>query len=225
MTAVIELENVTKTYQSGEVAFNALNGVSLKINNDEFIGIVGPSGSGKSTLLHIIGCLDKPTSGKVYLDGKDISKLNETELAKLRAKKIGFVFQFFNLYPSLTAMQNVELPMMIVGVDKKERRDKALELLKMVGLEKRVGHLPSQLSGGESQRVAIARALANNPKIILADEPTGNLDTKSGQEIVKMLKDLNINSKITLAIITHDHSIVKDASRLIRIKDGKIEEE
>jgi putative ABC transport system ATP-binding protein len=224
MKTVIELNQVSKTYKMDEVEVNALREVSLKIKEKEFIAIMGPSGSGKSTLLHMVGVLDRPTSGKIYLDGVDISKLNDSELARLRGRKIGFVFQFFNLYPTLTALENVGLPMMIVGKNKKERERRALELLKIVGLEERVEHLPSQLSGGERQRVAIARALANDPSLILADEPTGNLDSKAGKEIMIFLDSLQEKEGKTVVMVTHESSIAKYAERTIRLKDGKIME-
>ena len=182
----------------------------------------GPTMVGKSTLLHMVGALDKPTYGKILLDNVDISKLKESDLARLRGKKIGFIFQFFNLHPTLTALENVELPMIIAEEDKVKRRKKALELLKAVGLEKRADHLPSQLSGGEHQRVAIARALANDPEIILADEPTGNLDTKTEAEIMKFLMNLQKEKQMTVAVITHEKEIADYAERIINIVDGKI---
>ena len=200
----------------------ALRGVDLKIKKGEFMAIIGPSGSGKSTLLHMIGVLDRPTSGKIYLDGVDISKLNDSELARLRGKKIGFVFQFFNLYPTLTAQENIELPMLILECDKKEREEKAFNLIEMVDLEKRAGHLPSQMSGGECQRVAIARAIANDPEIVLADEPTGNLDTKIGSEIMKLFSRLQEEENMTIVMITHELKIAKYAERVVHLIDGKI---
>lgn len=219
---IIELQNVKKIYKLDSIETHALRGVDLKIKKKEFIAIMGPSGSGKSTLLHMVGALDKPSFGKIILDGVDISKLKESELARLRGKKIGFVFQFYNLHPNLTALENIELPMMIIEKDKKERRKKALELLKAVGLEKRADHLPSQLSGGEHQRVAIARALANDPEIILADEPTGNLDTKTEAEIMKFLLKLKEERQMTVAVITHENEIAKYAERIVHLIDGKI---
>jgi putative ABC transport system ATP-binding protein len=182
---------------------------------------MGPSGSGKSTLLHMIGCLDRPSYGKVFLNGVDISKLNDSKLARLRGKEIGFVFQTFNLYPTLTALENIELPMMIIGKNKKERKQRALELLKVVGLKERAEHLPSQLSGGERQRVAIARALANDPNLILADEPTGNLDSKTGTEIMKTFVKLNESGK-TVIVVTHDQTIASHSKKIVKIKDGEI---
>ncbi len=222
MKPIISLENIRKTYQLGEIEVNALRDVDLKIEKEEFIAIMGPSGSGKSTLLHMIGCLDRPTSGKIYLDGTDISKLNDSELARLRGEKIGFVFQFFNLYPTLNARENVELPMLILERDRKEREIKSSKLLKIVGLEKRADHLPSQLSGGERQRVAISRALANDPPLLLADEPTGNLDTKAGSEIMKFLDKLQEEEKVTVVMVTHEEHIAKYAERVVYLKDGKI---
>ena len=219
---VIELQNVKKIYKMEGVETHALRGVNLKIKKNEFVAIMGPSGSGKSTLLHMVGALDKPTYGKILLDNIDISKLKESDLARLRGKKIGFIFQFFNLHPTLTALENVELPMIIAEVDKVKRRKKTLELLKAVGLENRADHLPSQLSGGEHQRVAIARALANDPEIILADEPTGNLDTKSEAEIMKFLMKLQKERQMTVAVITHENEIANYAERIIHIVDGKI---
>jgi putative ABC transport system ATP-binding protein len=222
MKPVVELKQVSKIYKMDEVEVKALDGIDMKVEKGDFAAIIGPSGSGKSTLLHMIGLLDRPTYGKVFLDGIDISKLNDNELARLRGNKIGFVFQFFNLYPILTALENIELPMMINEKNKKERRERALELLKIVGLEKRAEHLPSQLSGGERQRVAIARALANNPSLILADEPTGNLDSKAGKEIIELLDKLQEKEGKTIIMVTHDVNIAKYAERLIYLKDGKI---
>ena len=221
---VIELQNVKKIYKMEGVETHALRGVDLKIRKNEFIVIMGPSGSGKSTLLHMIGALDKPTHGKILLDNIDISTLKESELARLRGKKIGFIFQFYNLHPTLTALENIELPMMIIEIDKQERRKKARELLKAVGLENRADHLPSQLSGGEHQRIAIARALANEPEIILADEPTGNLDTKTEEEIMKFLMKLQKERQMTVAVITHENEIASYAERIVHLVDGKIAE-
>ena len=219
---VIELQNVKKIYKMDGVETHALRGVDLQIRKKEFIAIMGPSGSGKSTLLHMVGALDKPSYGKILLDSVDISKLKESDLARLRGKKIGFIFQFFNLHPTLTALENVELPMMINGMDRVERRKKSFKLLKSVGLDKRADHLPSQLSGGEHQRVAIARALANDPEIILADEPTGNLDTKTEAEIMNFLMKLQKERQMTVAVITHEKEITKYAERIVHLVDGKI---
>lgn len=221
MRPIIELRNVKKVYNLGEVKVQALNDASLKITRGDFVAIMGPSGSGKSTMLNMVGCLDRPSSGKIMLDGSDISKLNDDKLARLRGRKIGFVFQFFNLYSTLSAVENVELPMMIIEIDKKERRKRSIELLKTVGLESRIHHLPSQLSGGERQRVAIARAMANNPDLILADEPTGNLDSKTGDSIMEIFIKLNKGGK-TIVFVTHENDIASYAHRLVKIKDGKV---
>ncbi len=220
--ALIEVQNLTKIYQLGETKVVALDNVSFNIEKGEAVAIIGPSGCGKSTLLHLIGCLDKPTRGKVLIEGKDVSKLDENELARIRREKIGFVFQFFHLIPTLNAVENVMLPMTFSGIPEKEKFKRALELLKLVGLEKRIYHRRSELSGGEIQRVAIARALANNPEIILADEPTGNLDSKSGKEIMNYLMKLNHEKKVTLVVVTHNLAMVKDFKRKIYLKDGKI---
>jgi putative ABC transport system ATP-binding protein len=220
---IIELKDVKKIYKMDGVETPALRGVNLKINKGEFVAIMGPSGSGKSTLLHMVGALDTPTSGKVYLDGVDISTLKESDLARLRGKKIGIVFQFFNLHPTLNALENIELPMIIVEKDKKERQQRALELLKAVGLEHRAQHLPSQLSGGEQQRIEIARALANEPDIILADELTGNLDTNTKAEIMNFLLQLQKEKKMTVTVITHELEIAQYAETIIHIVDGKIQ--
>ncbi len=217
----IEMRNITKIYKMDSISVVGVENINLKIGRGEFVCVMGPSGSGKSTMLHLIGCLDKPTSGRIFIDGIDVSKMSEDELADLRKEKIGFVFQFFNLYPTLTALENVELPMIIAEKDKHFRRKKALELLKIVGMEEFKDHLPSQLSGGQRQKIAIARALANNPPIILADEPTGNLDSKSGEEIMKIFKELNEKGK-TIVVVTHNENVAKFAERIIRLKDGKI---
>ena len=218
---LIKLKDVGKIYQMEEVKVQALKKIDLEINKNDFLAIMGPSGSGKSTLLHMIGCLDRPSYGKIIINGVDISKLNDSKLARLRGREIGFVFQTFNLYPTLTALENVELPMMIIEKNKKERRERAIELLKLVDLEERSNHLPSQLSGGERQRVSIARALANDPNLILADEPTGNLDSRSGDEIMKIFVNLNESGK-TVVVITHDQVIASHAKSIVKIKDGEI---
>ena len=219
---IIELQDVKKTYLMGEVKVNALNGVNLKIRKGEFVAIIGPSGSGKSTMLQMIGCLDVPSAGVVKLDNINITELSESDLAQLRCKKIGFVFQNFNLIPALTALDNVILPMMFHDFQKREREYIAKELLTKFGLQKRLYHKPTELSGGEQQRVAIARALATNPDVILADEPTGNLDLKSGKEIMNLLSHLNKEEKKTLIIVTHERFIAEYADRVVRLMDGKI---
>ena len=222
MKEILRLENVKKIYYSQGVQTKALNGISFSIKEGEKLSIVGPSGSGKSTLMHILGLLDMPTEGRIYVDGKDPSSLNDDELSYFRGKKIGFVFQSFNLTPSLTAIENVMLPLMFYNVEYKKRFERAKNLLQKVGLGERLYYYPSQLSGGQKQRVAIARALINEPSIILADEPTGNLDTKSGQEILEIFDKLNREGK-TLVIVTHDPTIAKKSPRIIGILDGKIE--
>ena len=219
---VIELKNVWKIYKMGAVRVTALRDVSLKVYKGDFIVIIGPSGSGKSTLMHMVGSLDTPTKGKVFLNGKDISRFTESELAQLRGKEIGFVFQTFNLIPTLTALENVELPMIFQNIGSDIRKKRASELLRKVGLGHRIKHLPNELSGGERQRVAIARALANDPKVILADEPTGNLDTKTGKEIMDILSDFSHKENKTLIIVTHDHELAERIDKKIKIRDGKI---
>lgn len=218
---IIELEGVHKTYSMGDVKVHALRGVTLHVHKGEYVSVLGPSGSGKSTLLHMMGLLDVPTQGKVFVDGVESAKMSEDEMAYVRGRKIGFVFQVFNLIPSLTALENVMLPMMIYDVEKKERERKACKLLEQLGMEKRANHKPMELSGGQMQRVAIARALANNPPIILADEPTGNLDSKTGDDVAEIFDALNKKGK-TLIIVTHDEDIAKHADRIIKIRDGKL---
>ncbi|RLI93153.1 MAG: hypothetical protein DRO90_00020 [Candidatus Altiarchaeales archaeon] len=222
---MIELVDVWKIYRINEIEVPALRGLSMRIYKGEFVAVMGPSGSGKSTLMNMIGCLDVPTRGRIFLDGRDISKLEENELAQIRGKKIGFVFQKFNLMPSLTALENVMLPMTFQDIPRFQREDTAMKLLKRVGLEKRIHHKPSELSGGEQQRVAIARALANDPEVILADEPTGNLDSRMGTEIMEMLKDLNKSDGKTIVIVTHDLNLSRYAERIVHIMDGKIIED
>jgi len=221
----IELVGVEKDYFLGKIRVRALRGVDLRVRSGDFISIVGPSGSGKTTLLNIIGLLDRPTKGKVYLYGLDASKLSEKSRAKLRLKYIGFVFQMFHLIPWLTALENVELPLILAEVPKKLRIKRALECLKAVGLGHRVNHRPGELSGGEQQRVAIARAIANNPKIVLADEPTGNLDSKTGLEIVGLLRKLNEELNTTVIIVTHNMEVARLTNRIYHLRDGVIVKE
>ncbi len=206
----------------GEVSVPAVCGINLEFKKGEFIAITGPSGCGKSTMLNLLGALDKPTSGKIMIEGTDISTLNDNELAFIRGKKIGFIFQTFNLIPRLTALENVMLPMWFVGVAQEERKKRALSLLGNVGLSHRTNNRPSQLSGGERQRVAIARALANNPEIIVADEPTGNLDSKTGKDIMNLLKNIQKTNNITFILVTHDLDIARQAKMRIKMLDGKI---
>jgi putative ABC transport system ATP-binding protein len=220
---VIQLEAVWKIYQMGDVQVQALSGIDLEIERGEFLAIAGASGSGKSTMMNLIGCLDLPSKGKIRLNGTDIATLHESQLAQIRGKKIGFVFQQFNLIPTLTALENVMLPLEFQNVDSRKARETALELLKLVGLGERVRHLPSQLSGGQQQRVAIARALAVDPDIILADEPTGNLDSKTGEFVMKLLADIHRKDTKTIILVTHDFYLVKRAERVVYLKDGKIE--
>ena len=219
---MIELANVTKIYKMGEDEIKALSGVDLTINSGEFISMVGPSGSGKSTILNIIGCIDTPTSGKVIIDGEDVSSLNDRGLTKIRLNKIGFIFQQFYLIPTLNALENIELPMKEAKIPREKRRKRAISLLSQVGLSERKKHYPSQLSGGEQQRVAIARSLANNPSMILADEPTGEIDSETSEKIVGLLRKLNTEENLTLIIVTHDHKIASYADRMITLEDGKI---
>lgn len=218
---IIDVEDVWKIYQMGEVQVPALRGLNLKIYPKQMVSIMGPSGSGKSTAMNIIGCLDIPTKGIVRLDGQDISKLPESELAQLRGRKIGFVFQQFNLLPHITALENVILPTIFQNVPKEQREKKAINLLNSVGLGDRMTHKPSEMSGGERQRVAIARALVNNPEIVLADEPTGNLDSKTGEKILEILEKLNKEGK-TIIIVTHDSDISRFSKYIYHLKDGKV---
>jgi putative ABC transport system ATP-binding protein len=219
---VIQTEDLRKTYMQGERPLEVLKGLSLTVEPGEFTAIMGPSGSGKSTLLNMIGALDRPTSGKVYINGVDLSKLNDNKLAELRNKEIGFIFQFFNLIPRMDARGNVELPMAIAGVSRGDRHERAQLLLELVGLGDRADHKPSQLSGGEQQRVAIARALANEPNLILADEVTGNLDSTTGDEIIHLLRNLNKEEGKTFILITHDAMVGQNTDRLIQLHDGVI---
>ena len=219
---VLEVRDVQKTYQVGDdIVVHALDGVSLQIRKGDFIAIIGPSGSGKSTLMHSIGLLDHPTSGEVLVGGTDVTKMAENELARVRNKEIGFVFQAFNLLARTTAIENVELPLIYAGVSATERKERAIEALKRVGLGERLDHMPNQLSGGQQQRVAIARALVTEPSIILADEPTGNLDSKSGIEVMAFLQELH-KSGVTIVLVTHDAHVALHAARVVRIADGKI---
>lgn len=220
---MINLQNVYKIYELGNNDVYALNDISLEIKQHEFVSIIGPSGSGKSTLMHILGCLDVPTKGKYFLDGIDVSLKDDQELAYIRNKKIGFVFQGFNLLSKLSAIENVELPLIYNNISQKERTQKAIEALSKVGLENRLYHKPTELSGGQQQRVAIARALIGNPPIILADEPTGNLDSASGIEVMELFHKLHEMGN-TIILITHDSNIAKQASRIIKIMDGKVQE-
>lgn len=220
--SIIKVENVTKIYKFGEHELKVLDNITVSIVKGEFVCIMGPSGSGKSTFMNIIGCLDTPTSGKYLFDGVDVSTFGADELAEIRNKKIGFVFQQFNLLPRATALENVELPLIYAGVESKERKEKAKNVLTKVGLGDRVNHYPKHLSGGQQQRVAIARALINNPSIILADEPTGNLDSKSSMEIMEILKRLNDEQKLTTIIVTHEPDIASFGKRQIRFLDGRI---
>ncbi|MDP3296944.1 MAG: ABC transporter ATP-binding protein [Thermodesulfovibrionia bacterium] len=219
---LIEAMEITKVYRLGDIDVNALNGVSSTIEKGEFVAIMGPSGSGKSTFMNILGCLDKPTSGEYLLEGINIGNFQRDELAEVRNKKIGFVFQGFNLLSRTSALENVELPMLYNGLSAKERRDMAMAALKSVGLEGREGHHPNQLSGGQQQRVAIARALVNNASIIFADEPTGNLDTKTSAEIMGLFAKLNAESNITIIFVTHEADIAAYSRRIIRFLDGRI---
>jgi putative ABC transport system ATP-binding protein len=220
---VIELKNVWKTYEMGSTMVHALQGVSLQIFQGEFVAVVGPSGSGKSTMMNLIGCLDLPSKGQIYLDGHDISRLSESNLATIRGKKIGFVFQQFNLIPTLSALDNVALPMMFQGTAQSTRDTRAMNLLTHFGLKERAYHKPTELSGGQSQRVAISRALANDPEVVLADEPTGNLDSKTGAEVMETLKHIHLKQGKTVVLVTHDLNLVHHAERVIYLKDGSIE--
>jgi len=225
MDYVIETIDVTKTYMSGGRPLEVLKGICLNVEPGEFMAIMGPSGSGKSTLLNMIGALDRPTSGKVYINGTDLSQLNDNQVADVRNTEIGFIFQFFNLIPRMDAQSNIELPMAIKGISRTQRKNRAMDLLNLVGLEDRGHHKPSQLSGGEQQRVAIARALANEPNILLADELTGNLDSQTGEEIMILLRQLNKEEGKTFILITHDPQVAQNTDRLISFKDGVIEGE
>jgi putative ABC transport system ATP-binding protein len=224
MTTVVEAIDLKKTYILGKVPVEALRGINLKVDKGDFVAILGPSGSGKSTLLNMFGALDKPTEGKILIEGTDVSTLNDNQLADLR-RNVGFVFQFFNLVPRLTAKENVELAMSIAGAGKNERRKQAEQLLETVGLKDRMGHKPSELSGGEQQRVAIARALANDPKFLIMDEPTGNIDSKTAADIVELIKRLNEEQEATIILVTHDARMAAKAKRTVQMLDGAIVQE
>lgn len=218
---MLEVKNLIKTYKTGDFEFTALNNISLKIKKGEFTAIMGASGSGKSTLMNILGCLDKMNSGEYILNGQDISILNDRELAYIRNKEIGFVFQSFNLIPRISLLDNVQLPMMYAGIPAKERKEKALSALEKVGLSDRIKHLPNEISGGQKQRAAIARAIVNAPAVIMADEPTGNLDSKSSEDIMKIFQDLN-NEGATILMVTHENDIASHTNRIVRFRDGEI---
>ncbi|OGG49585.1 MAG: ABC transporter [Candidatus Handelsmanbacteria bacterium RIFCSPLOWO2_12_FULL_64_10] len=221
--AVVRTQEVKKVYKMGEIELEALKGVNIEIEAGEYISIMGPSGSGKSTLFNMIGGLDKPTSGKVYIDDVDVAQLDAYELAWLRCRKIGYIFQSFNLIPVMTALENVTLPMVFAGLTSDEARDKGVVLLDKVGLGQRISHKPYELSGGQQQRVAVARAMANDPAIILADEPTGNLDLKTGTEIIDLLREMNKLSGVTIVTATHDHKMLDVSDRVVWISDGRID--
>ena len=219
---MIELSGIERTFQVGDAPVHALRRIDLSLPAGEYVSIMGPSGSGKSTLLNILGCLDRPTAGSYRLDGEEVARLSENELSRIRRHRIGFVFQFFHLVPRLSALENVALPMLFAGVEPRERRARAQEILEAVGLAGRVGHRPDQLSGGERQRVAIARAVVMDPRILLADEPTGNLDSTSGREIVELIERLNRERRVLLVVVTHDPEVGERAARQIRLADGLI---
>jgi putative ABC transport system ATP-binding protein len=222
--SVISIRNLTKTYQMSDISVHALRGISLEIKAGEFVAVVGPSGSGKSTLMHILGCLDRPTSGHYFLEGRDVSQQTDDELSRIRNRQIGFVFQGFNLLSRTSALENVELPLLYTdsSVSAAERKGRALEALSAVGLAERTHHHPNQLSGGQQQRVAIARALLNAPSIILADEPTGNLDSRTSVEVMEIFQHLQARRGITIVLITHDHQVAEYASRIVTFRDGRI---
>ena len=222
MSAIIHLRNIQKSYYMGNQAIPALIGIDLDIHKNEYVALMGPSGSGKSTLMNILGCLDSPTAGKYILNGKDVSKMHDNDLADVRNKDIGFVFQQFNLLPRLSAAENVALPLVYAGVNKKDRMERALAVLAQVGLADRSHHKPNELSGGQIQRVAVARALINNPAIILADEPTGNLDSKTGIEVMNLFAKIQ-EAGNTVVLVTHEEEIAAHAKRIVRLRDGKIE--
>ncbi len=218
---LVDAQDLHRTYSMGETRVQALNGVNLQVRQGEFIVILGVSGSGKSTLLHLLGGLDRPTQGRIYVDGQDLSRLNDNQLAEIRLNKIGFVFQFFNLMPQLTARANVELPLRLAEMPTSRMQARSAELLELVGLTQRSNHRPAEMSGGEQQRVAIARALANNPKIVLADEPTGNLDSATGSEIIQLMQQVNKTQKRTFIVVGHDERLTTVADRIIKMQDGR----
>jgi putative ABC transport system ATP-binding protein len=221
MASIVEAVDLKKIYMLGKIPVEALRGVNLKVESGDFLAVLGPSGSGKSTLLNLVGALDKPTAGTLLIDGVDVSKLSDSQLSDLR-RRVGFVFQFFNLIPRLTARDNVELSLSIAGVSKAERKKRAEELLETVGLKDRINHKPAELSGGQQQRVAIARALANNPKFLLLDEPTGNIDSRTAQEILRLVKRLNTEKGVTIIMVTHDQHLAREAKRIVQMFDGVI---
>ena len=222
MAEIIRIENLTRWYRIGDETVKALNGVNLSINKNEYVALMGPSGSGKSTIMNIIGCLDTPTSGSYYLNGPDVAKLSDNQLAEIRNKEIGFVFQTFNLLPRYTALDNVALPLVYAGMPKEKRNARAKDVLQQVGLGDRMTHKPNELSGGQRQRVAVARALVNKPSIILADEPTGNLDTKTSYEIMALFQDIH-DAGNTIIVVTHEEDIARHAHRIVRLRDGVVE--
>lgn len=221
MTSIVEAVDLKKTYMLGKIPVEALRGVNLKVESGDFLAVLGPSGSGKSTLLNLVGALDKPTAGTLLIDGVDVSTLSDNQLSDLR-RCVGFVFQFFNLIPRFTARDNVELSLSIAGVSKAERKKRAEELLETVGLKDRIKHKPAELSGGQQQRVAIARALANNPRFLLMDEPTGNIDSKTAREILRLVKRLNAEKGVTIIMVTHDQHLAREAKRMVQMFDGVI---
>ena len=223
--SMIQVFDLTKVYHMGDVEVHALGGISMKIEKGEFVSVMGPSGSGKTTLLNMIGALDNPTDGEVFINGTNVAYMNDEEQTNLRLRNIGFIFQFYNLVPVLTAYENVELPLIFAEQPEELRRERSIKFLKLVGLEDRMNHLPAELSGGEQQRVAVARALSNNPALLIADEPTGELDTKKGMEIINLLHDLNKELKQTILMVTHDPEVGKLADRLLKMRDGRIIDE
>lgn len=221
MAPIVEAVDLKKTYMLGKIPVEALRGVNLKVESGDFLAVLGPSGSGKSTLLNLVGALDKPTAGTLLIDGVDVSTLNDNQLSDIR-RRVGFVFQFFNLIPRLTARDNVGLSLSIAGLSKAERKKRAEELLETVGLKDRMNHKPAELSGGQQQRVAIARALANNPRFLLMDEPTGNIDSKTAREIINLVKELNDEKGVTIIMVTHDQHLAREAKRMVQMFDGVI---